>query len=709
MRARLVWPVLIGILVVPTAALARPGDAYFKAGGPRQDVPRKVKSPSGLRFCNRGKIAKDAAQKAQCEDGIRAARRTAQDQAASRGLEAGYLQGFTFGLHKGLRKASHDPETAEKAEQDALASDKLTAAVEAARKKATEQGGKQGGDEVTALFTEAFNEQRMPHTKLALSRVNVPDYALVEDPATEFYGAEPKVEDVLQRAAKQPNLTIPGNVSRSYFEGKTYPVLDAFREDGNHAFEYADVVSPDTGWKLYTASTTTESGDAPARTEAFEKAFRRAYETCAVYEFSSMFYRSLDVGAADGMALGTETGKQVLYVTTGRKTLAKAYRKQVPTTFTEAFRTAYQTAWEKEVDRRQTTPILEIANLQLVDDVADGVVSPGEPVRVKFDVANRGLKATSLAVFIEGAVVDTSEKQVKVAGFKKQSLESDVVAQVDPKLYPRKEATLTIHVGDQQAQVPFTVRQVVEIDQVELDDLAPAEGRGSLHVVLVNPTTRKSRSTKVVVRAEDQTIANEHVASLDPGETRDVAVAFEKIDPLALMKGLPTELELSRSDTVLQSWKYEVQPDQSDSVLLHYFDLLAYGDGYVPKGTKLDEQIERARSLILERGRVDIKSHQGKWRNIWKVDARSTMVGRVIENFETASEEAKPHYNALLDNMCRLTTEFSGMHFRKRSAYQALCTRARAVHSNPAPAPDTAVPTEEPPKDGTEPVAKKEQ
>lgn len=669
--------VLVALLcILPHVAWGGPGDVYIDAGGPHVDVER-VKPPSGSSQCRQ--TYKDEPAKIEaCQTANKAARRAADAYAGSRGLEDGFLRGYAFGLYRGIERGQKSAEVATKAKQDAESSPHIAGALDEVRAKAKSTGATDGKAEAQKRFEEAFAQKGWPKTKLG-SRIAVPDYEHPEDPYIKFYGEPPAIEKLLAEKAGEA-VDVPGSANRKYFESKRYPVRMLYEAQGERAFAWQEALDTEAGWKAWKAEESDEltyheqlTGEARL---AFEETFHSAYPEQASFYYSNKFYRALDVGTEQGMKAGVAIGEALRRSETMRKHVNARYRETVPQAFEKTYEEAYREAFDAFVAQRKAGPILSYANVKVVGVTDDGILTPGEGLEVHLDVKNIGLKEGNVTIELQGSVGEAQPAFVTAPPFRDSSLSTKKIVSVDEALGVGQKAKLTAVIEDKKWTTEATIRQVVEVESVSVEEMDTLHGSGIAVAKLINPSTVSSPSkVKVMVLVDDDKRNEVNAPSIEAGGSAMVELPFDGVDPLAFISGSSLDAVLSRNDTRIHSGNTQFKDDDPDERILEYFDALVYGEGYVPEGTKAAEQITRAHDLVLVLARSEVDRWKKNWfKNPWKQTPRETLLGRLTEQFETAPSDAREPYHALLSDVCKEGDRLPKVRWRKRKFYSQMCS-----------------------------------
>ncbi len=440
----------------------------------------------------------------------------------------------------------------------------------------------------------------------------------------------------------------------------------------------------------------------------FKQAFFEQYGTWSQAHYARHFYRGLDAGSDLGYTVGYNLSRQSTYYQAQAEELDRVYAERSRAAYDAAYvdgtgdpgghgdLDGYRNGFHDTMETYKTQPVvsLEVTGVESLDPVADGIISPGEPIGLVFTLTNLGLVAAPWEATVAGRIDGVAPAfSGEIGASNRRSFRSAAV-QVAGNIPPRELAALSLDLkvaaeGGNAEQLSGSwdqrVRNVVELAGVDVE-LELVSGSGTLTARAENTSSLESPAgVSAVLTWADETAQRIELGTLSGGAGEAASFRISGQDPLDLIghrRQLAVELYLG--ETLMETATAAIgEPDRVQG-LADYFDALNGGPipAFVPPDTDRDRRRERVTRLILEVARAEIAQFsERRAENIWKPrnDAGDYMVGalagRRLDGAQDSLGEAG--YRALGQRLLSLAPTVKGI--GKRRAFK---NRAYEIERN---------------------------
>jgi hypothetical protein len=652
--------------------------------------------PADPRYCEKY-IDQTAAVALACQHGMSEARRLADRYAGGYGRIHGYLRGYAWGLH---RSASHHENDAReiqagRAGVDAIG-DTMQAGLEAGRRDGQSRGSSQGRQDAIRRFEAALDTG-----KPADPRVTVPQasYAGVENAYESYVGKPRTVEDLIAKDLRPGELPVYVNWDATNLgEMRRVSIFDIFSMNGVYRFERgafydtsaafqtwtsrAPVYDPDGRFRNYGGQVVTLPGqEAPVTLQyVFQDAFTYTYGYWINWFYSSQFQQNIDLGTQHGAALGEQLGKRVAQ----QKGLIQAYnerfRESSLRTFQDAFAASYASVFNSTFADYNNNPKLSLSLLGVIGADNDGILQPGESIRLRFRVKNLGGVGSPLSVSVRGDVINASTQQnLAINGLSSGEFTTEILGTVDPRLNSRQSAKIILVVNGIEDTRNETVSRSVQLTGTRLQ-LNLNQGSGTVTVTATNvATVRTAREIKATLAINGRIIDEAQTDPLQAGESRNLVLDFSRVDPLEILAGrVRIEAKVLLGETPMDVASQTLEVKNRNEAIASYFNALAREEGMVPAGTSLEAQIGAISALIVSENLEEVQSNS-RGRNVFKKDPDSLLIGKLVTIREATTQTAtsRAQYAKLAKALAPARKNLRNFLFfgGKRKSYDRLVSR----------------------------------
>ncbi len=366
----------------------------------------------------------------------------------------------------------------------------------------------------------------------------------------------------------------------------------------------------------------------------FQQAFRQEYDARSPTFYRQYFDRGWDRGSNFGYGVGYHLGRQATYYQAQAEELDRVYQRRSKAAWDAAWAGGtgdsggYRNGFHDTVEHYRTHPVvgLAIAGVESLEEVDDGIISPGETVGLAFSLTNLGLVAAPWEARIGGRV-DGAEPAVRgeIPGSARRRFRS-AGATVASTVAPREVAALAldVEVGGERlsAAVDQVVRNVVELAGMEVE-LDLVDGSATVTARIENPSDLESPASVFLAL----TVAGEAAQAVELGTLAGAAAEtagfrLSDLDPLELIgRRQELRLELTMGPQPMETAAGSIGEPDATRGLADYFDALNGGPvaGHVPAGIDPDQRRQAVADRILELARAEIAEfgHRGG-ENVWK-------------------------------------------------------------------------------------------
>jgi len=534
--------------------------------------------------------------------------------------EWGWRQYWRAGFHRGLRDALSDPhpgtwERGEGFRYGRLDPAALALGGEIAQDAARQAAAEAASAAVRAEFTDLTRQPRpSPGRARAPSGADrwlsagpwamapVFDDVFV---ALPFVGSPGLSRDA--RAAYEGWNAQPAVLARNAQSSTAY---EAAWKDAGYAFSiWRDRQRPGSYWSHF----------GPGERDRFRTAFfDRFNETLESLDLRPT-YAGYRVGYADGWRYGVAVNAEWNYRQGYAEGFDDGVRASAALSFPFLIDRAYAAAYDAEYRRWSDNAVPSFLALRVIDENDDGVVEPGEGVRLLGEILNYGGAPGSFDVHVDGTVLAEAEATtVRLPARSRTELEP-ITLRVSDRVAPRTQGDLTVAVADERESLPIYVSRPLEIEGRTVVDAEPLAGRARLVLTVAN-RSRKPLRGEATLSALDGASAGDRtdILSIPAGGTARMESTYDGIRPLDLLGGVSRwHAEVHHDGITDDAQIIEIAPASTN---LADPDLVTYMLELARMRQPPRRDIAEARALMLDRMRADWDRACAASGNPYKVD-----------------------------------------------------------------------------------------
>ena len=685
-RQRLVGWVGSAVLIAGTLVAAAPAEKpqrarlplEFKrdprAAAPRTeiaapqapDVPDDIKLPAraASTTTQAARVARPSGSRVDVEGLADAA---GEKMALEAAHEWGWRQYWRAGFHRGLREAMRDPrpggwDRAEGFRYGRLDPRAIALGGELAHEAARDAALRSAADRVREQFTDLSREPR--RNSGARAATDVARWL----PAGPW-GVAPLLDDVFvalpiasaaglgrdARAALDGWNVEPASLSQ---DARGPRVYDGAWKDAAYAFTvWRDRQRPGSYWSRF----------GPGERERFRVVFFATFDEVLAGIDPRSTYAGYRVGYADGWHYGVAVNAEWNYRQGYADGFDAGVQAAAATSFPFLFDRAYAAAYDAEFTHWATTAVPGAGSLRIDERDADGVIEPGERIRLSGEIVNYGGAPGAFDVRADGsALVGPAATTVRIPA-RGRAMVDRIELAVSDRTPARTNTGVDVTVGDDRVTVPLYVSRPLEIEGDPVVDADRLDGRLRLVLKVANHSRRDLR---VEARFSDLDGSTRDDRS-DQGSVRaggltELIAEYDGLRPLDLLAG-----NLRWRTTVYNG---SVENDTRDIVLspastdLSDGDLLTYTLTLAKTRRPSPRDVAQTRALLLDRMRADWQRAVAMDGNPYKRDfeegSASTALGELVRatHSERGSFANREVFAGLGPDIASLAEELPGAH-----------------------------------------------
>ncbi len=538
--------------------------------GPRVDVNFVQNPPAQYQECREKYINSTARIYSACSFGVDEARRMAERFGGGKGRIEGYLRGFSWGLYSSVQSNRSNADAM--AIGATLNTDLLgrieRASLEGASRGKT-AGEARGASEARKRFTSALDSGLNPVAEIGA----IPPSAFsssYQDPYGSLIGKPQTLEDMLKQPVEDLSQIRVYDSYDSVFLGDVprFNLFDYYFSDGTYQFEMARWVEPqaairqwlnrpiDTKPQYEALGTDTvqvaiqnpKPGESATRTETvelkeiFRKSFVNAYGWYVNYYFSQNFYTQLDLGQRVGESIGKQVGIRYARESGEVKAFNQKFQRDERVAYDSVFENAYRNAFSTTFNDYSNNPKPEVDGFEIIGEVDDGILQPGERVAVSFRIKNYGKIATQGNAYLEGVQNGVSSREIAMPPLRSTPVRTDFLGSISSSV----QNTATLNIGltlSGKGFGAFTVlqnarvmRQVTPLG-IEVKTLAPTGQAIVSYSVKNNSRLSSSASVRIILRDSTGRVLEENLGIIAGNQTATAQFQLDGYSPLELIRG----------------------------------------------------------------------------------------------------------------------------------------------------------------------------
>lgn len=645
--------------------------------GPRVDYDFQNSPPARFSNCEAFERNNQPTHLKVCQFAFAEARRMADVFAGQEGRIEGYHRGYAWGLNQGIDKnISNIGEMRRGASELRFYEHKLSVADEMGIDKAEKDATPLAAQEVRSRFNSAVDSGSAPN-----DRFQVPQsfYEGERNAFERFVGKVPTVQDVIRRDRYNGQLIVYRDFDRTYRDAPPVRrrVVDMYSNDGVYRPVFNRYDTPDEIMRLwlnrridaYTRYDRLNQG-APTNADGslitnfqdlFQSIFTKAYMHQARYSFSRNFNEGLDLGFWHGEDIGLEVGAEVARARGLQDAFDQEFRVRSINSYKDQFHRSFADSFQATFADYSNNSKLSIELIELIGEDSDGIIQPGEKLKMKFKVVNAGGKGSDLRIQAQGDIVNGSTETKSIAALKSGVFTTGLIATVDPRLGNRARANIILNVNGMTDSIGTNVSFLVQMT-AQSASLNALRGSALINVTAENvATVTTPRAVKATVTINGKTFEATGT-TLEPGQVQKLVIDVQGLDPYALItSNISGNLELKLGDQQIEARNIRLQSNNTTADSIEYFDLLANSKGVVPAGIGAGTQTQKVLEYVASINDIETTRNSGRGgKNMYKKEASSTIVGKIRDTKvkREQTQEAKGHYARLGNILMKAKDKF---------------------------------------------------
>lgn len=702
----------LGLSVSALYGSANAQSRYYS--GPSVDVNFIATPPAEYQECHAKYLDSTARIYDACSFGVDEARRMAERFGGGKGKSEGYLRGFSWGLYSTIRNGSED-DAAAISLGSALNGDllgQIKTAVQQGTQNAAQVAFAAGSSEVRTSFAKALDSGTIPSPQKDPASIPAPVFQSTIDPNDpagaygKYVGVPASISSLLNdpSIANASQVTVYSNYDTTYLgDAPAFNVSSYYFSDGTYRFEVAKwtdsnaalqqwLTRPiDTLPKYQALGSDTQTITVPGTTpgapstttqqtvdlkKIFQTSFMNAYAYYVNYYYSSNFYSNLDTGQKVGEAIGKQVRYRYVENNAEVQTFNAKFLADEKSAFMQAYNASYLDGFAKTYADYANHPKLEIDSFDLVQEVQDGIIQPGEKFGVAFKVKNYGLVATSVQANVDGAENATVSPSYSVPSLRTTVITTPFLASMSNSIRSSANVNLTLNVSG----AGIASIAVQETEQV-LRQVTPYGIAASLDVphgtaiITVkaknNSQVASSSSARVVLTDMLGRQIELNIGSVLGGQVATATFSIAGLSPLDLLtRGAEVTAQLFLGDTYV------------DQLSLTAVSQNPQADIAASLAVALANSSQKSLANDLQNELISRIDHETQTlaRRAYKNNASSTYLGSLLASYGVGqkSAQAQATYSQIAQKLWPMRKRFSDFLWLFKSAnrkyFEAACT-----------------------------------
>ncbi|MGB0429625.1 MAG: hypothetical protein ACPGLV_04065 [Bacteroidia bacterium] len=532
-----------------------------------------------------------------CLDGQKQARYTAEQFALTNGKLHGYLEGFSYALyHATQANRTHQEEMARGQQALYANGPSMQAGIDAGVAQGLQLGVKLGKTDALALWNNAFSNGKVPRDRSsAYYNGSLPEFNMSIASPYEYYVGRKSVDQILKEDVNKSMQIVAVNIpdNQLYLVGNNqYNVWDLWFDNGkyevqryksggwidpNKSFEFWQKYSEQLGQydvnsysnlpSLYTdkvakvtkqvrnpdgtTKTTTVSATVNLK-QIFKDGFLESYRYYMHHNFNKGFHEYLKMGAFAGEAVGVQIGKRLAFESGYANAYDQKFWADAQKAFEQSYRNAYTKAFDDVFNDYSNHAKLSILNIVTIGEVNDGILSPGEKVKFRIVLENKGAQNTSgLRLSVAGNVTGTINETIgSMYSFETKTFETGYLLQISNGHDVRENIALDFKLSGTNSNVAVFSSRIDVRNQIEAYGLASVSNIDAVEGVAVvmlpfkNVSTNSAAEISADVLINGQVKGNTYIGTVAGSSEQVASVSIKGLDPLQLLDGIPSQIQM---------------------------------------------------------------------------------------------------------------------------------------------------------------------
>ncbi|MBS1959806.1 MAG: hypothetical protein JST80_10065 [Bdellovibrionales bacterium] len=237
----------------------------------------------------------------------------------------------------------------------------------------------------------------------------------------------------------------------------------------------------------------------------YKETFVSAYSYYADQFYAQGFDDMDDNGATDGWNIGIGVGLEYARQESKVSGFNDTFRKMEQNAYASSYQTHYSVSYDTTFAFHQNNPVLTARLLDVVGEVVDDIIQPGQKIYAIYEVVNAGGKAAVPQVQLQGSgIASSNTTQIAVPAVNVVKVaNTSLIGQINPNLGNFADAEILLVVAGADA-APLR-KQVVR--QVTLESLTstaiPQSGVAKVTIVVKNQSTKIATPESVRITITD--------------------------------------------------------------------------------------------------------------------------------------------------------------------------------------------------------------
>lgn len=645
--------------------------------GPRVDYDFQMSPPARFANCDAFERNNQPTHHKVCQFATAEASRMANVFAGQEGRIEGYHRGYAWGLNQGIDlNINNVGEMRRGASELRYYENKLAIADELGIDKAEDDATPLAAQEVRKRFNSAINTGNMPSDAF---QVPQSFYNGEQNAFERFVGKVPTLQEVIRRDRYNSYLVVYNDFDRTYRDTPAVRrrTVDMYSNDGIYRPVFDRYSNPDQivqTWlnrriNSYERYDRLNQG-APRNADGtlvtdfqdlFRSIFSKSYMHFARYAFSRNFNDALDLGYFHGEDTGLEVGAEIARARGLQNAFDQEFRVRSINSYKDQFHRSYADSFKATYADYRDNAKVSIELLEVIGEVNDGIIQPGEKVALKFKVLNAGGKSSELRISAQGDVINGSSELKRIDALQSTTLTTGLIATVDPRLGNRARANVVLNVNGMTDSIGTNVSFLVQLTG-QSASLNTLRGSALVNVTAENVSTvATGRAIKAVLTIGGKTFEAAGT-NLEPGQVQKLVIDVQGIDPYSLITATVNgQLQLKLADQQIEARAVNLSSNNRNADAIEYFDQLANSRGFIPAGVGAGTQTQKVLELLTSLNDNDTDRNSGRGGfNMYRKDAGSTIAGQIRDTKvkREQSEQAKGQYARLGNIMMKARDKF---------------------------------------------------
>jgi hypothetical protein len=466
---------------------------------------------------------------------------------------------------------------------------------------------------------------------------------------------EKTVTETIAIKEKRYKLDASGNPIR-VLNVNGQPAVDA---NGQPLFQMEEII---TGYKTETRRVKLSEAEVKALANIYINGFKQAYDRFYARQYASINYHQEGIEKYKiAKIIGKGMGEEVAQHFARREAYNQQYKLQSAKKYAEEVKRLYKESFDRLLGVFENNPVIELNDASVVGQVDDSIFRPGEELKVKFSVSNLGEKAAQSNMNFENSQDVIASRQ----GFNFTApvlSRSNYVTETLGKINEMNQAreTISLQMGIRnpgdiaevakslvvRKQRNLFLNDYVEIDQVNgnLDFLS---GSLSLMVNLKNPARGVDSPVSVVeVSFGKLGLSEKNIEPIAPGETRQVLVNIDSLDPLSVIlagqiEGM-VQVRLGGKAIHRQAVSLNLEMNRIDA-LVTYFDSLVTKRNLSTGKESMADRLAKLQGMLEEFLKDDLENNV-RWKKGDQVSR--TIIGLIQRTYDVSKRSGRINESA---------------------------------------------------------------